>query len=239
MMRFLPALMVNNNTGIQAWVFDVDDTLYKERDYVHSGFKAVGTYVESLTGIGNFAPTCSSLFRAGRRKRIFNEALEVLGFNVKDFSVPDLVAVYRAHTPDISVEAETLISLLALKERYKLALITGGPEISQRQKVSALELSDLFEIIIYSGRYGTEIDKPHPWAWESIERQTGFGGSDLVYIGDNPTKDFQSPLELGWQTCRVKMLGSLHHQIQTPVAVPEAPTVSLAIDFILKREVKD
>ena len=39
--------------GIRAIIFDLDDTLYKEANYYHSGFKAVANFL-SDANIGSF-----------------------------------------------------------------------------------------------------------------------------------------------------------------------------------------
>src|SRR5882762_1725218 len=49
------------------FVFDLDDTLYLERDFVCSGFEHVGIYAEKELGIPNFAERAWSLFVAGHR----------------------------------------------------------------------------------------------------------------------------------------------------------------------------
>ena len=39
----------------KVFVFDIDDTLYLERDYVHSGFQAVGAWFQQEFEIDKFA----------------------------------------------------------------------------------------------------------------------------------------------------------------------------------------
>ena len=48
-------------------VFDIDDTLYLERDYVGSGFAAVGAWIEANLGFRSFSDRCWIAFRSGRR----------------------------------------------------------------------------------------------------------------------------------------------------------------------------
>ncbi|MEL7208731.1 MAG: hypothetical protein AAGK32_10970, partial [Actinomycetota bacterium] len=46
-------------------VFDIDDTLYLERDYVRSGFNAVGEHVESQFGTAGVGRRAWELFIEG------------------------------------------------------------------------------------------------------------------------------------------------------------------------------
>ena len=61
-------------------VFDIDDTLYLERDYVRSGFRAVGEHVARSTGVDGFSDLAFALFEQGLRGHIFDETLLRLGF---------------------------------------------------------------------------------------------------------------------------------------------------------------
>ena len=42
---------------IDVLVLDIDDTLYLERDYVRSGFKCVGEWVNDRLGLSEFSET--------------------------------------------------------------------------------------------------------------------------------------------------------------------------------------
>ena len=52
-----------------ALVFDLDDTLYLERDFARSGFAAAGDWLQQELGIGGFAETGWRIFEAGDRAR--------------------------------------------------------------------------------------------------------------------------------------------------------------------------
>ena len=59
------------------YIFDLDDTLYDERQYVESGLRAVANYVEykwQVEKIAGFDQLISLLDRNGRG-RIFNDYL--------------------------------------------------------------------------------------------------------------------------------------------------------------------
>ena len=64
----------------QLVAFDLDDTLYPEREFVHSGFTAVAQYLDDLGIIEaeSFFTTATSLFTTGARGNIFDLVLERL-----------------------------------------------------------------------------------------------------------------------------------------------------------------
>jgi putative hydrolase of the HAD superfamily len=192
-------------------VFDVDDTLYLERDYVRSGFRAVGEVVGELVGYSGFAEVAWKLFLEGRRGDIFDAALIRLGLPDGHLEIGELVEVYRTHEPEIQMlddSHEVLVD--ARRAGFHLAVVTDGPAASQRAKVAALELEGLVDLVVVTEELGAGMGKPHPAAFVRVESFFGCRGADLTYIADNPTKDFSAPKDRGWRTVRVRRPLGLH-----------------------------
>src|SRR5213082_3476474 len=82
-------------------VFDIDDTLYLERDYVRSGFRAVGEWARESLGLSSFFEEAWKCFEKGRRGDIFNVTLEGFGVRPSDELIRTLLSVYRGHDPAI------------------------------------------------------------------------------------------------------------------------------------------
>src|SRR5581483_10909766 len=122
-------------------VFDIDDTLYLERDYVRSGFEAVGRWTEKWLSIGNFADSCWRKFTAGGRRRIFDEVLRESDRRPTPGLISALVEIYRTHTPSITLAADASEALNKISGRVSMAVITDGPAVSQTRKIEALGLS--------------------------------------------------------------------------------------------------
>ena len=75
------------------YVFDLDDTLISERDYVFSGFRAVGDFVQKQYGLIGFEELATSFFCRGMRGYIFNEVLKTLGLDDSEDVICKLVNV--------------------------------------------------------------------------------------------------------------------------------------------------
>ena len=191
-------------TSPEAVVFDLDDTLYSERDFVASGFAAVDDYCRAELGLSDFARRASESFSSGLRGTIFNTVLASFGITPEPSIVAKLVAVYRDHLPCIRLLDDAQECLHKLHGKLPLALITDGPSITQWNKIRALAIESIFNAIVVTGDLGPEYAKPHPLAFQLIEAQLRTHGTRLVYVADNPSKDFQAPRQLGWQTVRVK-----------------------------------
>jgi putative hydrolase of the HAD superfamily len=207
-------------TDLRCVVFDIDDTLYLERDYVRSGFAAVSRYLEQEKGMTGFLQLAWGQFLDGRRGDTFNYALRHLG--APEEWVSELVSIYRHHSPGITLLPDAEALLTALTGRVHLAVISDGPLASQSKKVAALCLSRWFSLIVLTDVYGQQFCKPHPRAFEEVQLKYAVTGKQCMYIADNPAKDFAAPVRLGWRTLRVRRDGGLHQAAASTPGVPEA-----------------
>ena len=193
------------------FVFDLDDTLYLERDFARSGFAAVGGYVQDVLDIEGFAARCESLLSSGVRGRIFDRALSELGCDGDSALVERLVEIYRNHAPQIALAVDADACLARLRGR--LALITDGPKVTQRAKIAALGLEQRMELIIATGAWPGDFGKPHPRAFTEVMAWSGQPAQAHVYVADNAAKDFITPRALGWRTVQILRPGHVHHTV--------------------------
>jgi putative hydrolase of the HAD superfamily len=193
-------------------VFDLDDTLFLERDYVRSGFRAVDAWLRGHHGVGGFFDRALRLFEAGQRGNIFDLSLPELKLDAEPALIREMVAVYRQHRPQITLTPDALEVLGTLHRggRYRLAALTDGPYEAQRQKAAALRLDVWCAPIIYTDRWGRGDWKPSPRGYLVLQDHFDLPGGAFVYIADNPRKDFVTPRVLGWRTVRVRRPEGLH-----------------------------
>lgn len=191
-------------------VFDLDDTIYLERDYVRSGFDAVGEWVRDRVGVPDFAERAWQAFESGVRGTIFDRVLAECGVAPDAEVVLVLVDVYRNHEPAIQVLPDARAALDALSGQVPLGAVTDGPIRSQLAKARALGVDEWSQVTVLTEQLGPGYGKPHPRAFQEIERSIGHDGPSCVYVADNPAKDFAAPRALGWRTVRVRRAQSLH-----------------------------
>ena len=203
-------------------VFDLDDTLYLERDFAFSGYAAVS----AETGFPGFEQACLDAFARGQRSRIFDTALASLGHAPDPDLIARMIHVYRAHRPRIHLAADARRAVARWSGRA--GLITDGPARMQRNKVRALGLCDHLDPIVLTGALGPDAGKPSPVAFEVIERAMGLSGRSLSYVADNPLKDFITPRRRGWQTIMIARPDRIHTApAPTPDHLPAFSIVSL------------
>lgn len=192
-------------------VFDLDDTLYLERDYVRSGFLALDRWVETELGVRGFGAAALAAWNGGERRRCFDVALATLGIRATEKLIKVMIDRYRHHPPDIVLAPDADCFLRTNGHGRRMALITDGPAVAQRLKINALRLGILgLDPIIATDEWGSAYWKPHARAFREVEACHGPVGRHFLYVADNPAKDFIAPRALGWGTIQIDRQGAVH-----------------------------
>jgi len=228
--------MTLNARVLSCVTFDLDDTLYLEREYVYSGFRAVGAWAHENLGVPDFCERAWAAFERGTRHSVFNAVLAEHGITATKEMIDILIDTYRTHAPDIHTLPDASLCVAELHERVPLALISDGPIRSQRAKAGCLGVSSWTNIQIFTAALGAEFSKPHPRAFAIVESSAHVPGAQCVYVADNPAKDFIAPRSRGWATVRVRRTQSLHESVESDddvdVEIPDLSTLTIALEGI-------
>jgi putative hydrolase of the HAD superfamily len=194
-------------------IFDLDDTLYPERDYCRSGFRRASTHLAGLSDKHNKDHIFDVLwgqFTAGNQTRTFDATLEELGLPDNGGLIRELVEVYRTHVPTITLPVETQRTLDELSATYALALLTDGFLPAQKLKVQALGIERYFQAIVYTEELGRQFWKPSPRGFQTLIDVLHVTPSEAAYVADNEMKDFIAPNDLGFATIQLLCPQRLH-----------------------------
>lgn len=189
---------------IKAVIFDLDDTLYEEYDFVLSGFREIGREISLKINMSEYQiyKELVELFRESKEFVIdrFLRKIGLLNNEYKDY----LIEVYRTHKPKLILPEDSKFILKYLKENnYKTGLITDGRVITQWNKIESLQIKNFFDHIIITDQYGLEFRKPHKKPFIDMVNYFKIVPSEAIYVGDNIKKDFKAPNELGMRTIRI------------------------------------
>ncbi len=177
---------------VKAVVFDLDDTLIAENQFIESGFMLISkTYSERLgLDLKYLYNILIGLFKEDT-KNVFNRLFNFLNIDYSEDNIRELIELYRNHMPNIKFFDDVNPILNILREKkIKLGIITDGYANTQRNKLEVLGAYNLFDKIIITDEIGREYWKPHPMSFEIMKNDFNIEFSEMLYVGDNPEKDF-------------------------------------------------
>tara|TARA_X000000368_G_C23023716_1_gene709206 strand:+ start:809 stop:1459 length:651 start_codon:yes stop_codon:yes gene_type:complete len=195
--------MISRDTHI---VFDLDDTLYKEIDFVKSAYIFINNYVKKRMDVD----VSLELEMCINENINFFEFINSKTTSQKKLSIEKYLELYRFHFPALSLSDDTknFLNELILR-KIEFSILTDGRSISQRNKIHSLGIFDKAKNIIISEETGFE--KPDLYNFKLIEHLQE--NKKFIYIGDNTSKDFIAPNNLNWDTiCLLDNGQNIHKQ---------------------------
>lgn len=205
-----------SRTFRSAVLLDLDDTLYPERDFVRSGFRAAARLLASRIPVAadHLFDLLWQRFQSGARGSLFNDVLTGLGIAFDSTLIDELVETYRSHRPELTLFPDAARVLPMLSRLYATGILTDGSANAQRRKVSALGLLQHVNAVVYSDDFGREHWKPSPVPYLELLRRLNVDPIQAVYVGDNPKKDFIGARRLGLQTVRIRRPNTEHGDVE-------------------------
>ena len=185
-------------------VFDLDDTLYDEKQFVYSGFFEVENWISEMSQTSSniiYESMVKDLSVNGRGE-VFNNALKIYFHKTKK-NIKKCISIYRLHKPRISLEKDVVNLLIELGKTYELYIVTDGNKIVQNNKIKSLDVEKYIKKAFITYRYGLKASKPSLKCFEIIKNIEKINWQELVYIGDNPNKDFVNLNKVDAITIRV------------------------------------
>ncbi|MDP1417449.1 HAD-IA family hydrolase [Peribacillus simplex] len=177
---------------IRAVVFDLDDTLISEKKYIESGYQYISKILSDRydKDAQELNQLLFKLFNESPQN-VFNRILDKMGISYTKNDILEMVEEYRGHLPDIRFFDDVLPCLKELKKKnIKIGVITDGYANAQRQKLKVIKATNFFDEIIVTDELGREFWKPHPKSFELMKEKLNVEFNEMIYVGDNPEKDF-------------------------------------------------
>lgn len=192
---------------VRGVIFDLDDTLYSEKRYVRSGFRAVAKWLEC----DGAEDKLWGYFLEG--KNAIDALLDELG---RQEQKEQCLLAYREHMPDIELYDGAAALIRRLRENgIYVGIITDGRVEGQKNKIAALGLERLVQDILITDELGgVRFRKPNDIAFRIMQCRWGVPFEEMVYIGDNLNKDFQAPKQLGMRSVYYENKDGLYYSGQ-------------------------
>lgn len=203
---------------LQAILFDLDDTLYEERQFFHSGFVAMAALLESR-GAGPAARSVellNHLHHHEGREGVLQKLAVSLPFPVE--WIADLVDAFHSHVPLIQLADDAKEVLPRLRQTHKLGCVTDGWAAVQRAKLKALGVESLLDAVVVTDDYGRDRWKPHPFPFHKCCELLAADPAKCLYVGDNPQRDLIGARNAGLRFVRIRRHGGYFERVESSSA---------------------
>lgn len=184
---------------IEGVLFDLDDTLYSEKEYLRSGFHKIAEMLPQIPQC--FNKLCAA-FERGQNplKTVLTQA---------DLFTEELyqrcIDVIEHHKPDIQLYDDVRNLFFELHKRKKsIGILTDGKPEVQRAKIKALGLDIMAdEYLITDELAGNgdveEFRRPNDLAFLIMKKRMGIPCRNMAFVGDDIERDFEAPKALGME----------------------------------------
>jgi|WetSurMetagenome_2_1015567.scaffolds.fasta_scaffold45640_1 HAD superfamily hydrolase (TIGR01549 family) len=170
------------------FIFDLDNTIYNEEDYLFQAYKAISQKLGGLTNRHNKNDLFASMmeiYRKEGREKLFDKFLA--GSEIDSGYIAVCLKILRSFNPEKRIEInpkmEKILRSLVEKQKQIFVLTNGNPE-QQRNKIRNILWNGLDEKITFI--LANEIEpKPSPEGIRHILKLTGIKKDKTILIGDS------------------------------------------------------
>ncbi len=195
------------STRVRAVLFDLDDTLYPERQFVDGGFAAVAGFLAERFGrsAAVLASRLRDLHDQDGRGRLFDTLVAEQGLGGESDLVPACLFVYRTHTARLTPFAGVVGLLDGLRAAgVRTGVISDGNGAVQSRKLAGLDgLAERLDVVVLTDDLGPGNAKPSRVPYDVACRLLAVDPSATIYVGNDPRKDFRGARAAGLRTIRV------------------------------------
>lgn len=193
---------------MKAILFDLDDTLLSRRAAVKRMFQRIQSrwYGAALPaealgrflawdgdGYGSKPDMFAALFAAYPPKR--------------SMAIEDALALWDREFPScFALPPEHRVWLVALRERYRLAIVTNGATQVQWAKVRQTDLQELVDAVIVSEEAG--FWKPDARIFQLALERLGVAPEEALFVGDNLKNDIAGAQAAGMRAVWIRPEGA-------------------------------
>lgn len=169
-------------------MFDLDDTLYNEKDYLFQGYTYISEYLGLKYSINAnvIYQFLTNNFNPSYRSHLFDIMLD--NFKISRHELQFILNILRTFEPKEKIrlfpELKELLNCLK-SNKILFVVVTNGNQTQQQNKIKFIDWGDLKPMIYYASDYES---KPSPKVYyESIfpSHSNILQSGKIVFIGDS------------------------------------------------------
>lgn len=187
----------NDIAPVKLVIFDLDNTLYAEKDYFRLVFKAF----EEMTGLprGKLLEAYESINR-GDSKDILGDCLSASHGNTAQHK-DQLFDLYKSSPGKLLLPDESKAVLRRCADRdIRLALLTNGIPAVQRNKVALLKIEPFFDKCFFARENPSGLEKPSAGAFLEVLDYFQLEAAQALMVGDHLVNDIDGASAAGLLT---------------------------------------
>jgi putative hydrolase of the HAD superfamily len=183
-------------------IFDLDDTLYSRQLFIKEAIKNIINFIylkNKKISKKILFKTLNKIYEDSNVNLKLNFFLKKVFFSKK--YLKKCINIFRYSKKKISLyeDARSVLNI----HKNKCYLITDGNKLVQKNKILQLGVKKFFKKIFITNAYGIKYQKPSLFCFKKIRKIERCSFSQMVYIGDNPKKDFVNCNKVGMLTVRL------------------------------------
>lgn len=167
------------------FIFDLDNTLYNECDYLFSGYKAISDYIETKCHnhtSAEYYDFLTSTYNQDGRSGLFDKLITHYNLQIEINKLTDIL--HSHHTEiKLNIQAKELLDYLIGKDK-KVYVLTNGNIKQQQNKVELLGINRQYPTleVIYANSI---TPKPSPISLLMIIKKENVKQENVLFIGDS------------------------------------------------------
>lgn len=190
---------------IKALLFDIDNTLI---DFWKMKQKSCEAAVDAMIAAGlniEKDEALKDLFllydKYGiEHKEIFEKLLKQTEGQVDYRIVAHGIIAYRKlRDSQLMPYPGTIPTLIELKKKYKLAIVSDAPRLNAWFRLVALNIDEFFDVVITAA--DARKQKTHAAPFKAALKKLGIKPEEALMIGDRVKRDIETAKKLGIKTC--------------------------------------
>jgi len=171
-------------------IFDLDNTLYDEIEYLSRAYFYIGNKISKLSNHFSAQDISNYLleeFKANGRKNLYQKLItkfDGVNYSLSDF-LDDLREVIIPEN-SIQIKEQCYSFITSNINNYKFFIATNGNKIQQENKLRSVNIpfKNRFNIV-YCDDFGNNKRKPNPFFINYISKGFDIKLNDMIFIGDS------------------------------------------------------
>ena len=206
---------------IKAILFDLDNTLIdRQKAFKEMLYRTFSKYFNDETYIDTLVSDMLSFDNNGTVERIIAFQKLIDKYKIKEFKAEELTKNWNNESGNVVYLFEDVIdTLIQLKKKYKLAIVTNGNYASQKRKLDNVNLYELLDYTLISDEIG--IRKPDPRIFKYACEKLKLKENECIYVGDSYARDIVGAINAGLDAIYVSRKNQKRDNVKTIYQIKE------------------